>query len=56
MTITDSPQGSERGRTAAELEAEIESLRAARKETATVAEERDVVRKATKFFAQEMSW
>jgi transposase len=35
------------------LEAEV---RAVRKENATLAQERDILRKATKFFAGEMSW
>jgi transposase len=35
------------------LEAE---LRAVRKENATLATERDILRKATKFFASEMTW
>lgn len=43
-----------------ELEAEIAALRAelkaARKENATLATERDILRKATKFFASEMHW
>ncbi|WP_445521311.1 transposase [Streptomyces sp. NEAU-174] len=47
-------------RTTEELEAEIEALReqlkAVRKENATLASERDILRKATKFFASEMHW
>jgi transposase len=47
-------------RTQEELEAENEALRAelkaARKENATLATERDILRKATKFFASEMHW
>jgi transposase len=43
-----------------ELEAEIAALRAelkqVRKENATLATERDILRKATKFFAAEMNW
>lgn len=43
-----------------ELQAENEALRAelkaARKENATLATERDILRKATKFFASEMTW
>jgi transposase-like protein len=35
------------------LEAEV---RAVRKENATLAQERDILRKATKFFAGEMNW
>ncbi|MEO3876581.1 transposase [Nonomuraea sp. B12E4] len=31
-------------------------LKAARKENATLAMERDILRKATKFFASEMTW
>lgn len=46
--------------TTEELQAEIEALRAelkaARKENATLATERDILRKATKFFASEMTW
>lgn len=47
-------------RTTEELRAEIEALReqlkAVRKENATLATERDILRKATKFFASEMHW
>lgn len=47
-------------RTTEELEAEMEALRAklkaVRKENATLATERDILRKATKFFASEMHW
>lgn len=43
-----------------DLEAEIAALRAelkkVRKENATLATERDILRKATKFFAAEMNW
>lgn len=43
-----------------ELEAEIAALRAelktVRKENQKLATERDILRKATKFFAQEMTW
>ncbi|WP_425824739.1 transposase [Streptomyces fractus] len=43
-----------------ELKAEIAALRAelktVRKENATLATERDILRKATKFFAAEMTW
>ncbi|PYC66936.1 hypothetical protein C7C46_30870 [Streptomyces tateyamensis] len=43
-----------------ELEAEIAALKgelkAVRKENATLATERDILRKATKFFASEMTW
>jgi transposase len=43
-----------------ELEAEIAALRAelkqVRKENTTLATERDILRKATKYFAGEMSW
>ncbi|MEY9997266.1 transposase-like protein [Streptomyces sp. V4I8] len=43
-----------------ELEAELAALRkenaALRKDNATLATERDILRKATKFFAAEMSW
>lgn len=43
-----------------ELEAEIASLRAelktVRKENPKLATERDILRKATKFLAQEMTW
>lgn len=43
-----------------ELEAEIAALRAEnkdlRKQNATLATERDILRKATKFFAAEMNW
>ncbi|MEY9997820.1 transposase-like protein [Streptomyces sp. V4I8] len=43
-----------------ELEAELAALRTelktVRKENATLAQERDILRKATKFFASEMSW
>ncbi|MEU8976110.1 transposase [Streptomyces monashensis] len=43
-----------------ELRAETAALRAAleavRKENATLAQERDILRKATKFFASEMTW
>ncbi len=46
--------------TAEELQAENEALRrelaAARKEMQKLATERDILRKATKFFAQEMTW
>ncbi|CAL9597737.1 IS3 family transposase ISRhosp5 [Streptomyces sp. enrichment culture] len=46
--------------TAEELQAENEALRlelaAARKEMHRLATERDILRKATKFFAQEMTW
>jgi transposase len=46
--------------TAEELRAENEALRrelaAVRKENATLATERDILRKATKYFAQEMNW
>lgn len=31
-------------------------LKAVRKEKATLAEEREILRKATKFFASEMTW
>lgn len=59
MTSTTSPAG-DGGPSLEDLRAENEALRAelraARKETATVSEERDILRKATKFFAQEMSW
>ncbi|OEJ56702.1 transposase [Streptomyces agglomeratus] len=45
---------------AEELQAENEALRqelaAARKEMQKLAIERDILRKATKFFAQEMTW
>jgi transposase len=47
-------------RSTEELEAENEALRAelkaVRKENATLATERDILRKATKFFASEMHW
>lgn len=60
MTSTDNPGSPGGDRSVAELEAEIEALRAelrtSRKETATACEERDILRKATKFFAQEMNW
>jgi len=43
-----------------ELQAEIAALRTelkqVRKQNATLAEERDILRKATKFFATEMTW
>ncbi|MEU8718627.1 hypothetical protein [Streptomyces sp. NPDC048663] len=43
-----------------ELEAEITALRAelktVRKENQKLATERDILRKATKFFATEMNW
>jgi transposase len=43
-----------------ELEAELAAMRAelkqTRKELAKVSTERDILRKATKFFASEMSW
>lgn len=43
-----------------ELEAEIAALRAelktVRKENQKLSTERDILRKATKFFAQEMTW
>ena len=43
-----------------ELKAEIAALRTelktVRKENATLARERDILRKATKFFASEMTW
>jgi transposase len=43
-----------------ELRAEIAALRtelkAVRKDNATLATERDILRKATKFFASEMTW
>jgi len=43
-----------------EMEAELASLRAelkqARKENQKLATERDILRKATKFFASEMTW
>jgi transposase len=43
-----------------ELEAEIAALRAelktVRRENQKLATERDILRKATKFFAQEMTW
>lgn len=43
-----------------ELEAEVAALRAelkaVRKENQKLATERDILRKATKFFAQEMNW
>jgi transposase-like protein len=43
-----------------ELEARIKALeaelKAVRKENATLATERDILRKATKFFASEMTW
>lgn len=43
-----------------DLEAEIAALRAelktVRKENQKLATERDILRKATKFFAQEMTW
>lgn len=43
-----------------ELEAEVAALRAelktVRKENTTLATERDILRKATKFFAGEMNW
>lgn len=43
-----------------ELEAEIAALRAelktVRKDNATLTQERDILRKATKFFAAEMNW
>jgi transposase len=43
-----------------ELEAEIAALRrenaGLRKDNATLATERDILRKATKFFASEMTW
>jgi transposase-like protein len=43
-----------------ELEARVQALeaelKAARKENATLATERDILRKATKFFASEMTW
>ena len=46
--------------TAQELQAENEALRrglaTARKEMQKLATERDILRKATKFFAQEMTW
>ncbi|MFC9074787.1 transposase [Streptomyces griseoincarnatus] len=47
-------------RTEDELRAEIAALRAelktVRKDNATLATERDILRKATKFFASEMNW
>lgn len=53
-TQVDSPP------TAEELQAENEALRrelaAARKEMQRLATEWDILRKATKFFAQEMTW
>jgi transposase len=46
--------------TAEELQAENEALRrelaAARKEMQRLATERDILRRATKFFVQEMTW
>jgi transposase len=43
-----------------ELEARIKALeaelKAVRKDNATLATERDILRKATKFFASEMTW
>jgi transposase len=43
-----------------ELEARVQALeaelKAARKENVTLATERDILRKATKFFASEMTW
>jgi transposase len=43
-----------------ELEARIKALeaelKAVRKENTTLATERDILRKATKFFASEMTW
>lgn len=46
--------------TAQKLQAENEALRrelaTARKEVQKLATERDILRKATKFFAQEMTW
>lgn len=46
--------------TAEELQAENEALRrelaTVRKENQKLATERDILRKATKFFAQEMTW
>lgn len=46
--------------TAEELQAENEALRrelaAVRKEMQKLATERDILRKATKFFAQERTW
>lgn len=51
---------SEAAKTREELEAEIAALRtelkAVRKENTTLAAERDILRKATKFFASEMTW
>jgi transposase len=41
---------------AAKIKALEAELRAVRKENATLVTERDILRKATKFFASEMTW
>lgn len=56
--VTSTPPASEATRE--ELEARVQALeaelKAARKENATLATERDILRKATKFSASEMTW
>ncbi|MBX7551656.1 transposase [Streptomyces sp. tea 10] len=59
-TSTKTKDVSVREATQQELEAEIAALRAelktVRKENQKLATERDILRKATKFFATEMNW
>ena len=50
------PAGEAGDELAARIRALEAELRAVRKENATLATERDILRKATKFFASEMTW
>lgn len=50
------PAGEADDELAARIRALEAELRAVRKENATLATERDILRKATKFFASEMTW
>ncbi|WP_435877148.1 transposase [Streptomyces acidicola] len=60
MTSTNTKDVPASEATREELEAEMAALRAeleiVRKENGKLATERDILRKATKFFAQEMTW
>jgi transposase len=50
------PAGEAEDELAARIRALEAELRAVRKENATLATERNILRKSTKFFASEMTW